>query len=284
VKINTASKERMSLIWIFVANNTKIVYNLTSSKIGHFDASFKVRSKFTVVLKKIQEVIIWKLWITMKEIMAFLIDFLINKTTRVYKFLSPKIVQLFFQASQNLSVAMKKVRELIRQTINFIWICFKRALTFAVLVVKMKLTSYVANEATSQDPATEEFQSTENIGKKENVTKKMLAERMKNFVVKTDLFYHACYHGHVELVKQMLIHYKTDFQTSHCEENSGFTAFHLACAGGHTAIVEILLKEYDSCNFIKNRDGVTGLEVAVQFSQIAISNSILDSISRQDMR
>ena len=86
------------------------------------------------------------------------------------------------------------------------------------------------------------------------------------------------------MVKQLLLHYKTDFQISHFEENSGFTAFHLACAGGHTAVVEQLLQEYDSCNFLKNKDGISGLEVAVQLSQISVVNSILDSISRQDMR
>ncbi len=109
-------------------------------------------------------------------------------------------------------------------------------------------------------------------------------ENLNKIGVKPDLFYHACYHGHVELVKQLLIHYKTYFQITHTEENSGFTAFHLACAGGQTAVVELLLKEYDNCNFLKNRDGLTGLEVAAQLSQISVVNSILHSIGRQDMR
>jgi hypothetical protein len=102
--------------------------------------------------------------------------------------------------------------------------------------------------------------------------------------VKPDLFYHACYHGHADLVKQLLVHYKSDFIISDFEESSGFTAFHLACAGGHTTVVEQLLQEFDVCNFLQNRDGITGLEVAIQMSQIHVVNAILESISRQDMR
>jgi hypothetical protein len=155
----------------------------------------------------------------------------------------------------------------------------KRTSTFVLTTVKISLTR-LPNET---KPISSKFQRK----KKEESDLTECKRSIGNFskiAVKPDLFYHACYHGHADLVKQLLVHYKSDFLISDFEENSGFTAFHLACAGGHTTIVEQLLQEFDVCNFLQNRDGISGLEVAIQMSQIHVVNAILESISRQDMR
>jgi hypothetical protein len=101
---------------------------------------------------------------------------------------------------------------------------------------------------------------------------------------KPDQFFHACLYGHNKVIRHLLGHFQ--FDLSDLEPVSGFTAFHLACAGGHLSIVQQLMSKYgkDTCRDLINREGQTGLECAVESGRIEIVKTILNSISQKNLR
>jgi hypothetical protein len=98
-----------------------------------------------------------------------------------------------------------------------------------------------------------------------------------------DLF-HACLYGHQDIVRQLLAHHQISIHVQ--EPISGFTAFHLACAGGHLSIVQQLMSKYgkDTCRDLLNRDGQTGLECAAESGRKDVLQTILNTMSMKKLR
>jgi len=103
---------------------------------------------------------------------------------------------------------------------------------------------------------------------------------------KPDDFFHACLYGHHDIVRQLLAGHENQINIHKLEPVSGFTAFHLACAGGHLSIVQQLMSKYgkDTCRDLINRDGQTGLESAAESGRKDILQTILNTISLKKLR
>jgi len=81
---------------------------------------------------------------------------------------------------------------------------------------------------------------------------------------KPEHFFHACLYGHNQVVRHLLLHFDDVIKVRQVEAITGFTAFHLACAGGHLSVVQQMMFKYgkDTCKDLLNRDGQTGANFA----------------------
>jgi hypothetical protein len=102
--------------------------------------------------------------------------------------------------------------------------------------------------------------------------------------VTNDCFYHACLYGHSDVVRQLIAENKIDHLN--IEPHTGYTGFHLACAGGHLSIVHQLMNKFgkDLCNGLTSTDGKTGLELSAENGQQCVVHTILISINNRNMR
>lgn len=97
-------------------------------------------------------------------------------------------------------------------------------------------------------------------------------------------FYHACLYGHGETVLAILA--DTTLEIAELEPLSGQTAFHLACIRGHLSIVQYLHKKFGAkvCFNLKNRDELTGLEVATELGKADVVQNILQAVPKKQTR
>ncbi len=102
--------------------------------------------------------------------------------------------------------------------------------------------------------------------------------------VSVDCFYHACLYGHSDVVRQLIAENKID--NLNIEPHTGYSGFHLACAGGHLSIVHQLMTKFgkDLCNGLTSADGKTGLELSAENGQQCVVHTILTSINNRNMR
>ncbi len=102
--------------------------------------------------------------------------------------------------------------------------------------------------------------------------------------VTNDCFYHACLYGHSDFVRQLIADNSIDI--SKIESHTGYSGFHLACAGGHLSIVQQLMTKFgrDLCNNLVTRDGKTGLDLSVENGNQDVVHAILKTINRKTMR
>ncbi len=71
------------------------------------------------------------------------------------------------------------------------------------------------------------------------------------------------------------------------EPDTGYTAFHLACTGGHLSVVQQLMKTFgnETCRqLLTKNDGKSGLVLAAEFERIEIVQTILTTYKKTEMR
>ncbi len=109
---------------------------------------------------------------------------------------------------------------------------------------------------------------------------------MQEFMPKPEYFFHASLYGHKEVVRYLLANFGEVISICQLESITGFTAFHLACAGGHLSVVQQMMSKYgeDTCNILLNRDGQTGLECATESGRKEVVQAILNTISLKRLR
>ena len=122
------------------------------------------------------------------------------------------------------------------------------------------------------------------IKNKEQSPLKISNERQLNTV--QDLTYHASQYGHSNVVRDLLANHSLVINITLKEEVTGFTAFHMACAGGHLSVVQQLMKAYGNevCIGLLNTDLKTGLELAAQYGRKDVVQAILSSIRKKHVR
>ena len=101
-----------------------------------------------------------------------------------------------------------------------------------------------------------------------------------------DSFFHACLYGHRETVLAILANSGTAIEIATLEPFTGQTAFHLACIKGHLSILHHLMNKFGTevCNTLKNRNDLTGQEVAAEHGRSDIVHAILRSTPRKTTR
>jgi ankyrin repeat protein len=71
------------------------------------------------------------------------------------------------------------------------------------------------------------------------------------------------------------------------EPDTGYTAFHLACTGGHLSVVQQLMAKYgiETCRqLLTKNDGKSGLILAAGAGKIEIVQTILSTYKKNEIR
>ncbi len=128
--------------------------------------------------------------------------------------------------------------------------------------------------------------SARNSGKSVNPDKDEANSNVSKMDSSPTLFFHSCLYGHRKLVRFLLSKSGNEIDASRMENTTGSTAFHLACTGGHLSVVQQLMTKFGHkiCNELLNRDGQTGLELAVKAGRKEVVRAILNTITGKNLR
>lgn len=101
-------------------------------------------------------------------------------------------------------------------------------------------------------------------------------------------FFDACWNGDKDVVRCLLSTTTPDLIDilMTLEEQSGLSAYHLACAGGHLSIVQQLMAKSgkEICFELVSKDGRTGLELATEAGRKNVVKVILGNLKGKQMR
>jgi hypothetical protein len=95
----------------------------------------------------------------------------------------------------------------------------------------------------------------------------------------------ACLRGDHTAVGQILEVYYPTFDLTSFDDNTGLTAFHLACVGGYPLVCEQLMRKSgkEFCLSLRSKEGKTGFEVAAQIGTSSAINALLTIINKEEM-
>jgi hypothetical protein len=95
----------------------------------------------------------------------------------------------------------------------------------------------------------------------------------------------ACLRGDHTAVGQILDVFYPTFDLTSFDDNTGLTAFHLACVGGYPLVCEQLMRKSgkDFCLSLRSKEGKTGFEVAAQIGTSSAINALLTIINKEEM-
>ena len=126
----------------------------------------------------------------------------------------------------------------------------------------------------------EDFEENEE-NQEETTTEKPVTARLQT---DQDCLFHACLYGHGETVLAILA--DATLEIAELEPLTGQTAFHLACIRGHLSIVQYLHKKFGAkvCFNLKNREELTGLEIATELGKSDVVQAILQAVPKKQTR